>query len=51
MNLNQVYPNANKQLARKAYVVGAKGNPDIHQYDEMLYRESARTFQINLGNY
>lgn len=51
MNLNQVYPNANKQLARKAYVVGAKGNPDIHAYDEMTFRESARTFQINLGNY
>lgn len=51
MNLNQVYPNVNKELARKSYVVGMKGNPDICQYNEMLFRESARVFQINLGNY
>lgn len=48
MNLNQVYPNPDPTKARRAYVVGKKGNPDINQYKEIELQKMASTLQINL---
>ena len=47
MNLNQPYPNPDKRLSRKAYVVGAKGNDDIHGFDMVELRRICNPLRIN----
>lgn len=49
INLNQVYPNANRSLARKSYEVGVGGNCDIDQYREIDLIQAARGLQIRLS--
>lgn len=48
MNLNQVYPNSNPSVARRAYVIGKKGIPDIEQFKEVELQKMASTLQIKL---
>lgn len=48
MNLNQIYPNKNKALARRAFVVGAKGVGDIEQFDEIELQKQLNPLRIRL---
>lgn len=49
MNLNQTYPNADKNLARRGYELCKRGAGDIGQYDETALRQVLHPLQINLG--
>ena len=46
MNLNMLYPNADKRLFRKPYIVG--DNNDINPYESNALRKAATVLQINL---
>lgn len=48
MNLNQIYPNPDQRLARRAFVVGAKGVPDIEQFDEIELQKQLNPLKIRL---
>lgn len=48
MNLNQAYPNADKRLARHSFVVGSKGNEDIHSFNEVKLQQMCSPLQIDL---
>lgn len=52
MNLNMIYPNKDKRLARMPFSIpegGAKGIPDINTFNDTALREvSRRLFGINL---
>ena len=49
MNLNQVYPNSDKRLVRRAFVVGAKGVDDINQFDEIELQKQLNPLKIKLN--
>lgn len=49
MNLNQVYPNSDKKLARRAYVVGTEKTGDIEQFDEIELQKQLNPLRIRLN--
>lgn len=48
INLNQAFPNSNAALQRRSYVVGSKGHPDIHGFDEVELQKCLSPLRINL---
>lgn len=48
MNLNQVYPNSDKRLARREYVLNERGHGDINTFNEFDLQNSVRPLRINL---
>lgn len=48
INLNQAFPNSNSALQRRSYVVGAKGRPDIHEFNEVELQKCLSPLRINL---
>ena len=49
MNLNQPYPNENKRLSRKAYVLNKNGHPDIETFNEVALRDNITQLRISLS--
>lgn len=49
MNLNQPYPNKDKRLARRAFVVGSKGRDDLHGFNEVELQKMCSPLRINLN--
>ena len=49
MNLNQIYPHKDKRLARRAYVVGKNGHPDIDTFNEIELQKQLNPLDIKLN--
>lgn len=49
MNLNQPYPNKNRDFARPEYKLAEKGHGDIGTYNEIELQKLVSSLQINLG--